>query len=67
MDGISCIPLLAGFCQPAIFSAQCDDGGPQIISGMNFVEARRILQRPAIFRRKFCYIRVAQALHRGGE
>src|SRR5438105_2308695 len=66
-DGISRVPLLAGFREPTVVGTKCDDCRWQIARGTNLMEARGILEHAAIFRRKFCYIRVAQALHRDTE
>jgi hypothetical protein len=38
-DGVSRIPLLAGFCQPAVVGAQWDNCGWQIDGGMNLMES----------------------------
>jgi len=39
-DDITRIPVLAWFCEPAVLRTKSDNGGWQVVRGMDFVEAR---------------------------
>jgi hypothetical protein len=67
-DGISRVPLLAWFREPAIAAgAKGNNGGWQITGRINFLKARGILQHSAIIRRKVCDISIAKALNCDGK
>src|SRR5438876_5128606 len=67
-DGISRVPILARICESAfVVDTKDNNSGWQILGGMNFVEARSLQQRFAVFRGKRRDICVAEGRNRSSK